>query len=164
MMRSLLSMGEPRRGHARACGLIALGVGIVLVRGVSAQRISTEYDHAVDFSAFKTFAIVSSTLRSPNPALNSELMKKRIDESFSRAFTGRGLTRVTVDAHVNISYTLGSPGRAASDGTLIVDVRDASTRSVVWRGVASDDERDAAKLAAKIDRTIAKLVERFPRK
>ena len=93
MMRSLLSMGEPRRGHARACGLIALGVGIVLVRGVSAQRISTEYDHAVDFSAFKTFAIVSSTLRSPNPALNSELMKKRIDESFSRAFTGRGLTR-----------------------------------------------------------------------
>jgi len=173
---------QPRRRYARTCGLLALGLGAVLVRGVSAQRISTEYDHAVDFSAFKTFAIVDSTLRSSNPTLNSDLTKKHVDEALERAFVTRGLTRAGADAHLSVSYVLGALGRVENvryppgrhgraptvttppsvEGNLIVDVRDASNRSLVWRGVATEDEHDAAKVAEKLDKMIKKLIERYP--
>ena len=43
-----------------------------------AQKITVEFDQAADFSRFKTFAIRDGQLNSRNPALNSELVKKRI--------------------------------------------------------------------------------------
>ena len=45
----------------------------------SAQKITIEFDAAADFTKFKTFAIRDGQLNSKNPALNSELTKKRID-------------------------------------------------------------------------------------
>jgi hypothetical protein len=45
---------------------------------VVAQKVTVEFDQAVDFSKFKTFAIRDGQLNSKNPALNSELVKKRI--------------------------------------------------------------------------------------
>ena len=48
-------------------------MSVILVPGAFAQRITTEFDAAVDFNKFKTFAIRDGQLRSPSPALNSEL-------------------------------------------------------------------------------------------
>jgi hypothetical protein len=47
--------------------------------GAFAQKVTVEFDQAADFSKYETFAIRDGHLNSGNPALNSDLVKKRID-------------------------------------------------------------------------------------
>ena len=49
-----------------------------------------------------------------------------------------------------------------SEGTMTVDLRDASTHSVVWHTVATVDEGDAEKVEGKIDDMIAKVLKKYP--
>jgi len=53
-----------------------LAFGLLLAFSACAQKITIEFDQAADFSRYRTFAIRAGRLNSPNPALNSELVKK----------------------------------------------------------------------------------------
>ena len=66
--------------------------------GVFAQKITVEFDQAVDFSKYKTFAIRDGQLHSKNPALNSELVKKRIETDIERDLD-RKSTRLNSSHH-----------------------------------------------------------------
>src|SRR5262245_60894092 len=147
-----------------------------------------EFDRAVDFSKFKTFAIREGTLRvgppGVNPALNSELTKKRIEEGIERAFTAKGLTKATGTADLNVFFTLGTrrsgeteavPAGPRGQGTrvinvptlqgnLIIDLRDPTTRSAVWHAIATEDEPDEAKLSKKLDDMVKKAIDKYPPK
>ena len=49
------------------------------------------------------------------------------------------------------------------DGTLIVDLYDASTKKMVWRGVATATASDKpSKNAAKMNKALDKMFEKFP--
>src|SRR5262245_40076893 len=166
------------------CGAIGIGLSLVFVAGAAAQKITTEFDHDVDFSKFKTFAIRDGQLRSPNPALNSELTKKRIDSELERALTARGLKKADAAADLNVFYTFGSirrvetetfPGGPSGRGTrvarvpqfegnLVIDLRDPKTRALVWRGIATEEQSEPAKLADKLDEMIKKAVAKYPPK
>jgi len=60
--------------------------------GALAQKVTVEFDQAADFSRYKTFTIRDGLLNSKNPALNSELVRKRIDAGIERGLTAKGLT------------------------------------------------------------------------
>src|SRR5262252_6754570 len=77
-----------------------------------AQKVTVEFDQAIDFSKYKTFAIRDGQLNSKNPALNSELVKKRIDADIERDLTARGLTMVSGNSDLNVRYRFGSARRA----------------------------------------------------
>lgn len=51
-----------------------------------------------------------------------------------------------------------------TEGTLVLDLRDPSTRSLVWRAIASEEKSDAAKIEGKLDDMVRKSVERYPPK
>ena len=160
-------------------GVMALFAGSAL-----AQRITTEFDETVDFSRYKTFAIREGQLRSPNPALNSELTKKRVEAAIERALAAKGLTKTTGSSDLNVFYTLGSIGRVETEtypagwrglgtrvakvpyaeGNLVIDLRDPTTRSLVWRGIATEEQRNAAKLAGKLDDMVKKCIAKYPPK
>lgn len=149
-----------------------------------AQKITVEFDEAADFSKYKTFAIRDGQLNSRNPALNSELVKKRIDADIERGLTARGLTMVSGRSDLNVRYRFGSARRAEietypagwrgfgtrvvrvpyTEGTLVLDLRDPSTRSLVWRAIASEEKRDGIKIEGKLDDMVRKSVERYPPK
>src|SRR5215469_17977013 len=76
-----------------------------------AQKITVEFDQAEDFAKYKTFAIRDGQLNSKNPALNSELVKKRVDADIEKYLTARGLTLVTGKSDLNVRYRLGSARR-----------------------------------------------------
>jgi hypothetical protein len=164
--------------------VVALVGGVFVVTAV-AQKVTTEFDRAVDFTKFKTFAIREGTLRTgPNPALNSELTKKRVEEDIERAFAAKGLTKATGAADLNVFFILGSrpavetevgPGGPRGlgtrvvnvpkiEGNFIIDLRDPTTRSLVWHAVATEHEPDAAKLAKKIDNMVKKAIDKYPPK
>lgn len=148
------------------------------------QKITIEFDQAADFSKFQTFAIRDGQLNSKNPALNSELIRKRIDADITRDLTARGLTVVTGRSDLNVRYRFGSARKAEietypagwrglgtaivrvpyTEGTLVIDLRDTATRSLVWRAIASQDNSDATKIEGKLDAMVRKSLAKYPPK
>ena len=170
------------RQHTLWRGVIAIGFGVILVPGAFAQKITTEFDATVDFSKFKTFAIRDAQLKSPSPALNSELTRKRLETEIERALTASGLTKATGPSDLNVFYTMGSLRRVETEtypagwrglgtrvarvpnteGNLVIDLRDSTTRSLVWRGIATEEEPNPAKLAEKLDDMVRKAIAKYP--
>jgi Domain of unknown function (DUF4136) len=175
---------QRRRQHTIWQGVIAFGVSLIFVQSAFAQKITTEFDEAVNFSKFKTFAIRDGQLNSPSPALNSELTKKRLEAEIERALTARGLTKATGRSDLNVFFTLGSLRRVETEtypagwrglrtrvarvpyaeGTLVIDLRDPTTRSLVWRGIATEEKPTPAKLSDKLDDMVKKSIARYPPK
>lgn len=155
------------------------------VLSVLAQNVTVEFDPAVDFSRFKTFAIRDGQLNSKNPALNSELVKKRIEAAIERDLTAKGLTMVASGkSDLNLRYHFGSARKTEverypagwrgwgtrvvrvpfTEGTLVMDLRDPATHSLVWRGIARENKSDATKLEGKLDDMVKKSFDKFPPK
>jgi len=160
-------------------------LGLLFAACALAQKIQVESDAAVDFSQFKTFAIRDERLNSQNPALNSELGKKQINADIQKALTAKGLTFVpSGKSDLNVRYTLGSVRKTEIDtypagwrgwgtavvrvpyteGTLVIDLRDPSTRSLIWRAIAREDKGDASKIQGKLDDMVKKSFDKYPPK
>ena len=166
--------------------LLVLVLGIVLAWGGSAfaQKVTTEFDETVDFTKFKTFAVRSGDMRSPSPALNSELTKKRITLAIEKALTAKGLMKVDGASDMNVFFMLGSRGVTereaypagwrglgtrvervpATEGNLVINLRDPSTRSLVWRGIATEEKGNPADISKKLDDMVRKAIEKYPPK
>ena len=148
------------------------------------RRKSRSNSTEADFSRYKTFAIRSGQLNSKNPALNSELVKKRLEADIERALTAKGLQGVTGRSDLNVRYHFGSATKVEverypagwygwgtrvvrvpyAEGTLVIDLRDPTTRSLVWRGIATEEKSDAGKLEGKLDDMVRKSLEKYPQK
>lgn len=149
-----------------------------------AQNVTVEFDPAADFSHFKTFAIRDGQLNSRNPALNSELIKKRIEAAIQHDLSAKGLTLVPGPSDLNVRYHFGSARRAQietypagwrgwgtrvvkvpyTEGTLVIDLRDGTAHSLVWRGIAREDKTDAAKIQGKLEDMVRKSFDKYPPK
>jgi hypothetical protein len=161
-----------------------LVLALLATFGAFAQKITIEFDQAADFSRYKTFAIRAGQLNSRNPALNSELVKKQIEADIERDLTSRGLTMVSGPSDLNVRYHFGSAGKTEleaypagwrgwgtrvvrvpyTEGTLVIDLRDPATRSLVWRGIASEEKNDATKIEGKLDDMVRKALAKYPPK
>src|SRR4029077_14533903 len=148
-------------------GLALLVLGLVAAQGARAQKVTMEFDQTIDFSKYKTFAIRDGQLNSRNPTLNSPLVKKQIEAEIQNDLTAKGLTMVTSGASdLNVRYTFGAARKTEveaypagwyglgtryvrvpyAEGTLVIDLRDPTRRSLVWRAVAAEEKSDATKI------------------
>jgi len=165
--------------------MMALAVFSLLgAHGAFAQKVTVEFDQAADFSKYKTFAIRDGQLNSRNPALNSDLVKKRIDADIEKYLTAKGLTQVSGNADLNVRYTFGTGRKTEvelypagwygwgtravrvpyAEGTLVIDLRDPTTRSLVWRTIASEEKSDPSKIEGKLDDMVKKSMQKYPPK
>jgi hypothetical protein len=151
---------------------------------VFAQKVTVEFDEAANFSRYKTFTIREGQLNSKDPALNGELIRKRISADIERGLTARGLTMVTGQADLNVQFRLGSARKTEverypagwrglgtrvvripyTEGSLVIDLRDSGTRSLVWRAIAREEKSDGTKIEGKLDDMVKKSVEKYPPK
>jgi hypothetical protein len=166
-------------------GLALLVLALLAAQGARAQKITMEFDQTIDFSKYKTFAIREGQLSSGNPALNSTLVKKQIEADIQNDLTAKGLTLVTGGASdLNVRYTFGAArkteieaypagwyGRGTryvrvpyAEGTLVIDLRDPNTRSLVWRAIAAEEKSDATKIQGKLDDMVKKSIDKYPPK
>ena len=65
---------------------------------LGAQKIETEFDQAADFSKFKSFTIREGQLNAKAPALNNELVRKRIENDLRAALTAKGLFEASAES------------------------------------------------------------------
>jgi Domain of unknown function (DUF4136) len=162
----------------------ALLLTLLAAHSACAQKVTVEFDQGADFAKYRTFAIRDAQLNSRNPALNSDLVKKRIDADIKRYLAAKGLMEVSANPDLNVRYVFGAARKAQletyptgwyglgrrvvrvpySEGTLVVDFRDPATRSLVWRAIAREDKSDPAKIEEKLGDMVKKSIEKYPPK
>jgi hypothetical protein len=166
-------------------GIAFLILGSLIAQGARAQKITMEFDQTVDFGRYKTFAIRDGQLNSRNPALGGELVKKQIEVDIQNDLTAKGLTMVTSGpSDLNVRYTFGAARKTEveaypagwygmgtryvrvpyAEGTLVIDLRDPATKSLVWRAIAAEDKSDASKIQGKINDMVKKSIDKYPPK
>ena len=149
-----------------------------------AQKITVEFDQGANFSSYKTYSFLNGQLNSNNPALNNDLVKKQIEADIDQSLMAKGLTKDDNAPDLHVVYTLGS-GRETelesypagwrgwgtrvvrvpyTEGTLVINLRDHHTHSLVWRGIARQDTDDATKIEGKLNEMVKKTLAKYPPK
>src|ERR1700738_2678964 len=165
---------------------IFASLGIVLLAATSAlaQQVKTDYDRSADFSQYKTYSWEKVQTQDPlwvdriKAAVNSALAAK----GWAEAPSGGNVAVVAVEMTRN-QQTLdtfyngfgggwrwgGGFGDATTTvenykvGTLVVDLFDANTKKLVWRGSSSDTLSDKSDKNIKtLDKGVQKMFEHFP--
>ena len=151
----------------------------------SAQKVTTDYDHKADFTGYKTY------MWAGKPKLANPLMDDRVMEDVNNQLTAKGWKLVTDDADVVViangatqdqqtleTFYTGYPGWrwrwAGGDmattevehytvGTLVIDLLDAKTKQVIFRGVATETLSDKPeKNEDKLNKSVEKIFKKFP--
>lgn len=158
---------------------------LVVSASAHAQSVSFDFDRTARFSAFRTYAWIRGT-EVPDEfnhtrvvdALNTQLVAKRLTPTSAEARPDLFVAYHAVfDRNVQITafadgfgpYRLGRSVSARTNeivtGTLVVDLIDARTNTIVWRGIASkeiDIKADPRAREKNINRTAARLFKSYP--
>jgi hypothetical protein len=153
-----------------------------------AQKTSYDYDPAADFSGFRTYAWTAGT-PAPEPFLH-----QRIVAAIDSRLAAKGLTRSDTSPDLYVAYhtvmdvqksitgfgtshgPLGVGWGGGLDsidlnlnevpvGTLVIDLADAATRHLMWRGMGVQDidvHAKPEKRDASIGKAVAKILENYP--
>ncbi len=168
-------------------GALALGVGT----GAFAQDVSVDFDKSADFSKVKTFAVKMGTAWG-NPLgekrVTSEIEEALTAKGWTKADESKadavvvlhGATQVKKDLNTFYSGGMGGYGyryggfgmgggtahTSVSEytvGTLVVDIFDAKSKNLLFRGTATDELSDKPeKNQKKLDKASQKMFKDFP--
>jgi Domain of unknown function (DUF4136) len=160
-------------------------VGLAMLGAVAlAQDVTYDYDRAANFRGYRSYAWIRGT------DIGDELNHKRIVQAVEAQLASKGLTRADANGEPDLfvayhaafdrnlqintlgagpGFRFGGSGTARVEeivtGTLAVDIIDAKTRSIVWRGMAAKElEPDAKpeKREKNINRAAEKLFKNYP--
>jgi hypothetical protein len=161
--------------------IVGAVVVVMTAAVVYAQKVSVDSDPAAPFATYKTYAWVQGT-PAPNP-LNEDRLHAAVDARLSARGLAMNTTapNVFVTTHVTTKerkewiasgfgygpWWGGGYGTASVetyiDGTLVVDLYDAQTKKMVWRGVATATASDKpSKNMSKMNKALDKMFEKFP--
>ena len=161
--------------------LFMLGFVFLLAVVARADRVTSDYDHSVDFSRYRTFMWVHE------PDTNEPFMRDRIMKFVNEKLRLRGLRQVNEGADLAVGANLATEERhtwetyySGSDwgwgptwsttemrtyqvGTLTVDLFDAESHKVIWQGVGVDKVSSKPEKQTKdTDKQIEKMFRYFP--
>jgi len=165
--------------------LLILTSGLLLTTAASGVEVHIDFDPAVDFSRFKTIGWLEGT-----PAEDEELERK-IHASIERELVPLGIKEVREDPDLLIvthasmdvekeidvtkfdywpEYQGWKRPMAVSEetwdstmGVLVVDLLDAESQKLVWRGIATGNvAKKPERRGEKLDATMTKMFKGFP--
>ena len=159
---------------------------MALLGSALGQQVKIDFDHHADFSQYKTYSW--QEIKDPN-----SLWDARIKSAVNAQLAAKGWTQVDSGGDVAIvaikttqtQRTLqtfydgmgggwrwrgfGGFGDATTteqdykEGTLVVDMYDAKTKQLIWRGSSEDTLSDKAQKNEKnLDKGVAKMFKDFP--
>jgi hypothetical protein len=156
---------------------ILIPMACVLLATIAyAQKVTFDSNPSAPFGSYKTYAWTQGT-----PASES-LMEQRIHAGVAAQLAAKGLTPTDATPDLFVAthavtqdhpqlvvngFGWGLGGTASVEnytvGTLVVDLYDAKTRQMVWRGVATDSVSDKPqKNAERINKALEKMFAKYP--
>ena len=161
----------------------SVGTALLLATASFAQQVKTDYDRSANFSQYKTYSWEKVQTQ-------NQLWVDRIKEAVNAALTAKGLTPVESGGDISIvaiemtknqqnlntfydgfggGWRWGGFGEATTTvdnykvGTLVVDLFDAHTKTLLWRGSSSDTLSDKSdKNIKNLDKGAQKMFDHFP--
>ena len=159
---------------------------LLLATAVFGQHVKTDYDRTTDFSQYKTYSWEKAQTQN---ALWVDRIKSAVDsdlaaKGWTEVPSGGEVALVAIEMTRN-QRTLntfydgfgggwrwgGGFGDATTTvdtykvGTLVVDLFDAKTKKLIWRGSASDTLSDKSDKNIKdLDKGVQKMFDHFPPK
>ena len=165
---------------------IFASVGIMLLAATAsfAQQVKTDYDRSTDFSQYKTYSWEKVQTQDP-------LWLDRIKEAVNAALKAKGWTLAPSGGSVAIVAIEMTRNQQSLDtfyngfgggwrwgggfgdatttvenykvGTLVVDLFDANSKKLIWRGSSSDTLSDKSENNIKnLDKGVQKMFNHFP--
>jgi hypothetical protein len=164
----------------------SFGIMMMFTAASFAQQVKTDFDRSANFGQYKTYSWEKIQTQDP-------LWVDRIKQAVNAALTAKGLTAVesggdmaivAVEATqnqrtLNTFYDgfgggwrwrgFGGFGESTTTvdtykvGTLIVDLFDAHSKTLIWRGSSSDTLSDKSdKNIKNLDKGVQKMFDHFP--
>ena len=168
-----------------------MGIGAaLLVSACSGISTSTDYDPAVDFSAFSTYDWIDSEGQVDN------ITSSRVRQSVDAAMAAKGFSQSSANPDIAVSYQVTSAERRSfntvnagwgggyrssgwgmgmgtsttteqvwNEGSLILAIFDTGTKNLVWTGAATTDldpSRSPQERQELIDDAVNKMMGDFP--
>ena len=146
------------------------------------QHVSVNYDHSQGFSQFHTYAFENTD---PNQIANSILAQSAMSD-VNTALQGKGLSKVDMSANPDLilpvsgglkqqtSYSAwgmrgigggmgGITPEQNVEGTLVVNLYDASQKTLVWRGIGQDTlSNNGNKNQQMVQKAVNKMFQQWP--
>jgi hypothetical protein len=146
------------------------------------QQVSVNYNHSQSFSGYHTYAWGSNNANQVQNSILWQVARQDIDS----ALQGKGWQKVQEGQNPDVIVTAngglkqqtsysawgmrgigGGMGGITPEqnviGTLIVDVYDAKTQSLIWRGIAQNSlNNNGNKNQQMVQKAIAKMFKEWP--
>jgi Domain of unknown function (DUF4136) len=171
-------------GNMKFQSKVATSVGLALLLACAsfAREVKSDFDHSANFSQYKTYSWKGVRTKDP-------LLVDRIKSAVNSTLAAKGLTEVPSGGDVEVSALemtkeqqtentlyngfggrrFGGFGYATTTtdtykiGTLLVDLFDAKTEKLIWRGSASDTlSNNPNKNTKNLDKGVEKMFKHFP--
>lgn len=154
----------------------ALLVLTLAAAGCSGVDVRSDYEPATDFAAYRTYAWLPQT---PTAQVD-ELVIGRIQRAVDAALDAKGLRPVSADEadlmvnqsvsvteklRVSDPYYSYEPYELYREGTLVIDLVDAETRQLVWRGTGQTrlaELKTPEEREERVRRVVEAILARFP--
>ena len=160
------------------------------ISACSTVSVYTDYDHAVDFTKYKKYCWCYQAVIPGDRLAQLPLVKKRVMDAVDMVMKSKGYTLAQgndADFYTFVHAGIKDKTRVRStpmfydpywgpvgggvtvddytEGTLYIDIIDASTKHMSWRGVGKDivkeyDDGDQMQIA--INNMVAKILAKFP--
>jgi len=168
---------------------------VLVATGCSSISVRQDYDTQADFVAYRSYAWIQQSTTAVGSAKAAQqtntLLDKRIKSAVDTQLAAKGMTLVVenpdalvvyhtgIDNKIEVQdygYTYPRYGYAGwyggevdvyeyNEGTLIVDLIDAKSDQLVWRGTATkiiDETASTQQREANLNEVVAKIFAQYP--
>jgi len=151
---------------SKSARFVLVAISFLFASALSAQQVKARYDRSANFAQYKTYSW-EQVKRDP-------LDGDRIKSAVNAALAAKGWTRVESGGDVSIVAieegwrwrgfgAFGPTTDTYEDRTLIVDLFDTKTKTLLWRGSSADTlSNNPDKNIKNLDKGVEKLFQKFP--
>ncbi len=154
-----------------------------LTAAAAAQQVSVNYNHNQSFSNYHTYAWGSNNANQ----IQNSILAQVAQQDVNSALQAKGLQMVQESQHPDL-IVLASGGlrqetswnawgmrgigggmggitpEQNTEGTMIIDLHDTKTQSLIWRGIAQDTLSDKGnKNQEMVEKAIQKMFKQWPK-
>ena len=174
---------------------LLLTVTAAALAGCSTLSVSHDYDTSVDFAQYRSYDWMEKPGSAPTGAaattLGGGLFDRRVRAAIEGELADRGLAQTDVDPDLLVVYHVGVEDRIRvtdfgyhyspyywgfggrdidvhqyKQGTLIIDLVDAETKNLVWRGsgtkVLEQQQRSPEEAQRRTNEIVARIMASYP--
>jgi len=156
---------------------------LLVAAPVFAQQVSVNYNHSASFAQYHTYAWGSNNANQ----IQNSILAQVAQQDINSAMQGKGLQMVQENQNPDLILTANGGMRQQTsysawgmrgigggmggitpeqnvEATMVVDLYDAKTQSLIWRGIAQDTlNNNGNKNQQMVEKAVQKMFKQWPK-